>query len=63
MTFFNGFQPENVIKIIIRNMSFQPLIAVSPNDLYARDFPTYIARPELTNLSQVICMTANKERR
>ena len=29
MTFFNGFQPENIIKIIIRNIGFQPLIAVS----------------------------------
>ena len=29
MTFFNGFQPENIIKIITRNMGFQPLIAVS----------------------------------
>ena len=31
MTFFNGFQPENIIKIITRNMGFQPLIAVSQN--------------------------------
>ena len=31
MTFFNGFQPENIIKIIIRNIGFQPLIAVSRN--------------------------------
>ena len=30
MTFFNCFQPENIIKIIIRNIGFQPLIAVSP---------------------------------
>lgn len=29
MTFFNSFQPENIIKIITRNMGFQPLIAVS----------------------------------
>ena len=30
MTFFNGFQPESIIKIIAWNMGFQPLIAVSP---------------------------------
>lgn len=29
MTFFNGFQPESIIKIIAWNMGFQPLIAVS----------------------------------
>ena len=29
MTFFNGFHPESIIQIIIQNMSFQPLIAVS----------------------------------
>lgn len=34
MTFFNGFQPENIIKIITRNMGFQPLIAVSRLLLY-----------------------------
>jgi len=33
MTFFNGFQPENIIKIIIRNMGFQPLIAVSRKEI------------------------------
>ena len=29
MTFFNGFQPENIIKIITLNMGFQPFISVS----------------------------------
>ena len=33
MTFFNGFQLENIIKIIIRNVGFQPLIAVSRKEI------------------------------
>ena len=33
MTFFNSFQPENIIKIITRNMGFQPLIAVSRKEI------------------------------
>ena len=53
MTFFNGFQPENIIKIIIRNIGFQPLIAVSQNNITKANYYYPLKRVRQMYLDQL----------
>jgi len=70
MTFFNGFQPESIIKIIAWNMGFQPLIAVSPKkdadqnrrlaQIYNRIKDGHVADYDETTVRQVYKYVDNK---